>query len=483
VANGDPDFNGTAPPSVIRPGDTICIRGGTYTAFTDPTSLAFHVILAGTPSAPITIRSYPGERAIIDGGLIPDGSNSAEQSDTFIITGGGYVTIRDLELTNSSTDRVSSRPGGFGVEAPGVKLINNVIHDTGGGIGSNDTSYDAEFYGNVIYNVGWDDTYTGLRQGGTGHGMYIQNQSGFKKIYNNIITDSFGYGLHAYVGGTAHLINLDVQGNVSYDNGYWTRIQDSSYAAEGRCTDNFLFGSAGTPVVNLNFANNFGYHREQRGCPNIELGYGDGENASAAATNNVLHGGMNSIARFATMTFTGNVVASWIQDMAYTPPASAASQNFSQNTYYFYRDDCLRQPFEWDDPNTGAQVSLSISQWMNLGFDSSSVINPCGIRPTGVRVTLQPNSYDANRTHIVINNFSKNATVSVDVSSFLRPGDSFELRNAQDYFGAPVASGTYAGGSISIPMASLTVARPSGWNGAMIQSSSPDFGAFVLIKR
>jgi hypothetical protein len=46
----------------LKPGDTLYLRGGTYYE---------HVALteSGTPEAPITIRSFPGETAILDGGL------------------------------------------------------------------------------------------------------------------------------------------------------------------------------------------------------------------------------------------------------------------------------------------------------------------------------------------------------------------------------------------------------------------------------
>ncbi len=46
----------------LRPGDTLCLRGGTYYESVD-------VPVSGTEEKPLTIRSYPGELAIIDGGL------------------------------------------------------------------------------------------------------------------------------------------------------------------------------------------------------------------------------------------------------------------------------------------------------------------------------------------------------------------------------------------------------------------------------
>lgn len=46
----------------LRAGDTLYLRGGVYYE-------NVYLALAGAPENPITIRGYPGETAIIDGGL------------------------------------------------------------------------------------------------------------------------------------------------------------------------------------------------------------------------------------------------------------------------------------------------------------------------------------------------------------------------------------------------------------------------------
>src|SRR5215467_3365855 len=48
---------------LLKPGDTLWIRGGTYTG-------AYTCTLLGSPSAPIIVRNYQNERAIIDGTLV-----------------------------------------------------------------------------------------------------------------------------------------------------------------------------------------------------------------------------------------------------------------------------------------------------------------------------------------------------------------------------------------------------------------------------
>lgn len=47
---------------LLAAGDTLCLRGGVYRE-------QVYCAVAGKPDAPITIRAYPGERVILDGGL------------------------------------------------------------------------------------------------------------------------------------------------------------------------------------------------------------------------------------------------------------------------------------------------------------------------------------------------------------------------------------------------------------------------------
>jgi hypothetical protein len=480
IAGGVPEFDGNPPPpAVIQPGDTICLRGGTYVPAPGLT-VFFRTTLAGTAGHQITIQPYPGEHVIID----PQAPAGGDAKNHIFILEGPYVTIRDLEITDSyAMNRTDGRPGGIQVAqgATGAKVINNVVHDTGDGIDKNDLAADVEFYGNVIYNVGWDDRLNGLQQGGTGHGMYASNDSGSFRVYNNIIAASFGFGFHFYSAGVGHLNNFDVQDNVSLNNGYWTRYHDSSYATEGRGTDNYLIGHR--PVVGMNFTRNFGYHREQRGAQNIELGYTGVENVSGSATANVLVGGVNDIQFFPTLTFTGNYISSNFHEiLGWTPSAEPVSVAINNNTYFFYPSDCSALPFAYSG------VDKSVAQWRALGFDANSTINACGVRDVTPTVTIKPNAYDANRFHVIVNNPAIGTIVTLNLSSALTSGDRFELRNAQDYYGTLVASGTY-NGPISVNMATLNVATPIGYGmlsnvtPLAMMTTGPQFGVFILTRK
>jgi hypothetical protein len=67
----------------LRPGQTGCLRGGVYDETDDGYILRFE--RAGRPSAPITVRSHPGERARLVGIVTVD-------------SGADWVTLSDLDV-------------------------------------------------------------------------------------------------------------------------------------------------------------------------------------------------------------------------------------------------------------------------------------------------------------------------------------------------------------------------------------------------
>ena len=162
-------LNATTP---AKPGDTLWLRSGVYPG-------GGGAYLYGDPGQPITIRQYPGERAVFDG------SNSTNPTLSIY---GRWNVWRDIEVMNSSTNRSlgEGRPLGLAVMSPNTRLINCVLHD-GGGIGFWELSSDAEMYGCLIYNVGYDTTNNSGSIKGNGHSVYTQNAAGKKWIHDNIL--------------------------------------------------------------------------------------------------------------------------------------------------------------------------------------------------------------------------------------------------------------------------------------------------------
>jgi hypothetical protein len=101
--------------------------------------------------------------------------------------------------------------------------------------------------------------------------------------------------------------------------------------------------------------------------------------------------------------------------------------------------------------------------------------------PHGHVSFVRPNRYDPSRVHIAIYNWDREPDVSVDLSSVLSDGASYEVVDVQDYFGPPVLTGVYrAGEPVAIPMTGRRVTPAVGHVSRPPQHTGPEFGAFVL---
>ncbi|HKV49608.1 MAG TPA: hypothetical protein VJO52_00265, partial [Gemmatimonadaceae bacterium] len=88
---------------------------------------------------------------------------------------------------------------------------------------------------------------------------------------------------------------------------------------------------------------------------------------------------------------------------------------------------------------------------------------------------------EAGRANILIYNWGGQGAVSVDLSQVLRPGDHYVVVNAQNFFGAPVTTGTYGGGAITIPITSVTPPTPI--TGKAPWTTGNQFNAYVVLKQ
>ena len=98
-------------------------------------------------------------------------------------------------------------------------------------------------------------------------------------------------------------------------------------------------------------------------------------------------------------------------------------------------------------------------------------------------IAVIPNAYEPGRANIVVYNWANQASANVIVGGILASGDHYEVRNVQDLFGSPVASGTYnGGGTITVPLAGVTPSPPIGGSPAGPVKTGPEFNAFLLLK-
>jgi hypothetical protein len=397
------------PQSPAKPGDTIWLRGGTYAG-------SFTSHLTGAVSAPIVVRQVPGERATIDGVGAP--------TRTTLTIRGADAWYVGFEVANSHPNRIEPAPGqpttrGTTVEVFGArtKVINLVVHDGLNGIGFWTPAVEAEVYGTLSYNNGVEGP-----DRGHGHGLYVQNQTGVKRMVDNIVFNSFAAGIHAYTE-QGFIDNLYFEGNLSFNNGTISRMGGSHW--------NFLIGG-NRPSQNPVLRENFTYYPPQTEGTGVEMGYGVGCR-NARLTDNYFAGDFPlSIDRCQNVVLTSNTL--------YGRIPSSLSTNHPGNTY-------LRS------------------------------------RPTETQVFVRPNIYEHGRAHIIVFNWGDQEEVEVSTSGLrLGVGDRFEVRDAQNYFGPPVAAGIHVWGRpIVIPLTRLVPAPPVGNAPLAPTHTAPEFTTFILV--
>ncbi len=453
----------TALGASLPPGTNIWLRGGVYTG-------NFYSYLNGSASQPITVRSYSGEVATIS-----DTRNWANGATLEVF--GSYTTFRDLIITNTGTDRTGPgpssapfRPMGIELQGPNIKVINVIIHDTGHGLGMWSNAPNAEVYGNIIYNCGTQNT-PGVSNV-NGHGMYIQNDSGQKLIRDNIVFDQFGWGIMIYPnpGG---IKNITLDGNVVFDNGLntesgnlYNQISVSGYAPY--VADNIVLSN------NLTWDSPSQMYQSVESNANLCMGcYDVLPNGSVTLTGNYAAGGIPSgiFKGWRQVTVTGNTFVSSMGFFLVSKPSNSGTYTWNGNHYY--------------GSNTAGSGSFvfqnrltNYSDWRKAsGFDSSSTWSASN--PAAPAIFVRPNAYQPGRGHIVVYNWPLEASVQVNLASILAVGQQYRIVNAQNYFGAPVVSGTYNGGAVTLPMGTVSVTPAVNRSG--VEPASPQFSAYVVI--
>jgi hypothetical protein len=102
--------------------------------------------------------------------------------------------------------------------------------------------------------------------------------------------------------------------------------------------------------------------------------------------------------------------------------------------------------------------------------------------PPGTMVRLRPNEYEPGRANLVVYNWERRASIQVDLSAACQNRlDRIEVRNAQDYFGAAVASGSCANPVVELPMADLKASSPVGRTPGAPGATAPEFAVFVVL--
>jgi hypothetical protein len=464
--------------NVVKSGDTIWLRGGTY----GMGSNIFTCALRGTSNNSIVVRQSSGERSIINGGIDA--------------TDGGWTTFWGFEITcsNARTNIYANRPTGLIMDGVGHKAVNLVIHDTGHpGIASYQNEGNGrEIYGCIIWGVGVyqyadngdiDARYTTNNPWTRGAGMYLQNRDHTFSISDNISGRNFTSGIKSY-GENGYVSGFVCEGNVVFGNDIEGIYAECLYNSITNYTviNNYSYRS-GHNAAGYFSGDNMAQHHGLIYSNNYVVGYPGFRLATLwlkrwtdmqVVANTVITTSFSN--EWVTATGTENGAGSGKLVELYPGTNAILSMTINNNAYYggvehggnwydvsgtnygpYYH---TYQPFRYKDYTN----ELSFVAWTNIyGFDlnSSHTTN----LPTANVVDVRPNKYEVGRGHIVVFNWQSNSIVSVDISSLgLTNGQRFEVRDAQNYLGTPVLTINYNAAQpvISLPLTMTNVTAVTG---------------------
>ena len=435
--DGKPDNAGTlaapwdivtalsAPPAAIRPGDTIWLRGGVY----EPDK-AIQVKLQGKKRRPIVVRNWSGERATLRAML--DIGFSAEIPTRHVWFWGLEIQTRGTKAPGRG---ISMGNGKFKPATnPGIKIINCVIHDCPeDGIDSWGSS-EEEVHGCIIYYNGYDGDPNAEYPRGFGQGLYIQSMT-HKEFRNNIIFRQFFQGIQLYGGETAKFKNITLEGNTLFNNG------EMSFCQGRKQEFPEIYVGSGT-VENLRMVGNCVY------TPGWAL----------KGTVNV-----------------GCTLRAILADNYFVAPGPEVRvaldlRTLGGNGFLTMTNNTLIGMIVGFTPDQHGKGNVHLPQ-----------------RPTsGEKIVIRRNGFEAGRANITIFNWDQSPSVEIDPGQTgLAPGEGYEVRDVQNWFGPPVAAGTADGKPIAIPMTGLSVAEPIALDGEQYKApphTGPEFGAFVILK-
>ncbi len=333
-----------------------------------------------------------------------------------------WSVFRGLELTNSSPDRRSARPTGIWAGGDHISLQNLIVHDVGVGISGGQLTDDVQ-EGTFVELHGCLFYNNGWLDTDRGHGhhVYLTNRDSRMLLEENMFFSAYGFGIHEYSETDRNWVQgFDYIGNVWFLNG----------APGKKLVDGCLVGHNGShPVDAITLRENMGWapnHSDR----DTRLGWSAPENGSVSLEDNYLVGSTIFLDEWDSITMEGNTFIGAVEGV---DPADHPDNTYSEGD------------------------------------------------PTENVVFIRPNRYEPGRAHIVVYNWEDLDSVNVDLSGVLEPGAPYIIRDAQNFFGGPIANGVYDGAEVTLMMNLLMPVTPVGEPDDIAWSTGNAFNVFVLI--
>ncbi|HYF04582.1 MAG TPA: hypothetical protein VEA59_00250, partial [Patescibacteria group bacterium] len=426
--------------TVVTAGKTLCLKGGVYYG-------TFYSYIKGAAGQPITVRSAPGEWAVLDNNLTDTLTEALPAEAGFSRckfasgktkwTNSKYVVV-DKEAILISDPNMSTYPDALRCQRGQLNTV-PVAHQVGAparpgevnifNVHSTHTIFrDFEIRNTdsnrlkerAVYNL--DDSYTYSYNSFRAFGVAVRGSN--NKFVNMVVRntgDAFGVWTDAP--------DTEIYGNLLYNNGWVSPLRSHGHGLYSQNRDGYH-----TMQDNV-FYNNFFTGLQIFGSVNASL------NGYRVSGNLFLNDGtiFNGLG--------GN---------------SAKNIEFSNN-YFYGEDSYVSSPPPVEISGSPSNPSTYVKIADNYGFaENATQVTDGSIKknPVGTDVFYRSNKEETGRGLIYIYNYDKKDSIAVDLSKLgASSGKSYEIYDVQNLAGGPVRRVDYTGGMIDLDMR-LTALEP-----------------------
>jgi hypothetical protein len=290
-------------------------------------------------------------------------------------------------------------------------------------------------------------------------------------------------GMKAY-GEAGYAQGVHFEGVVSFNNGV-----ASLTAGPLDKMENLFVGTTDNPADRISLVGNLLYHQSKVLASNLTLGYQHPANGSLVVQDNFIMGGSMAllVKHWAQATVTGNTVyaetsSNLKSDQSLVQAKQPAGSHWVWDRNRYFDGTVQQYPFAFNTAlNQYGGGNLSWPEWATASrFDGSGHYAMSRPQPT---VVVRPNRYEPGRAHVVVYNWQHAADVAVNLSGAgLNVGDVFEVRDAQNFFGAPLIKTTYTGAPVRMPLQNLNAGPAAGTLLFAPDHTAPEFAVFVVMK-
>ncbi len=212
--------------TLVRPGDVVYIRGGTY-------PINVHFTVSGTSASPIIWASYPGETAVFDGSSQAKGTSQ----DRVWVDGVSYNHFVNFEVRNSPQQ-------GIFVRDSNDNVFHGLVTHGNNGSGIQNYSGNRNVYQYLVTYDNFDTVTTNGKIGEDADGIGIS--AGDSNVISHVVSYyNSDDGIDAW-----RSTNTRIEYSVSYDNGRGGNGNGNGFKLGGNSESNYTVA-----VFNVAFDN------------------------------------------------------------------------------------------------------------------------------------------------------------------------------------------------------------------------------------